>query len=186
MFKQTPAPYVLQHTETGLRIRGGLEKWSYNFFTFTTPIDFEMRAEAYHDAQAGLSLTLSNSTSHTFQALYGYFAGRLFALGNVAADTTVTKILSMSQIQEQELFETSQLRTMLKNLSGNGRLPFWQHMQSELSKYVLTMVHQTYNGREDLFVLVGWMPANGIDIDLTPSGHIGDSVTLVTWAIPVQ
>jgi hypothetical protein len=186
LFKQTPAPYVLQHTDTGLQIQGALEKWSYNFFTFATPLDFEMRAEAYHDAQTGLSLTLSNPSPHALQAIYGYFAGRLFPLGKVAADTTVTKTLNMAQIQEQELFDTGKLRTMFENLSGNGRLPFWQQMQSELSKYLLTRVHQTYNGREDLFVLVGWMPANGIDIHLKPSGHIGDSVTLVTWAVPVQ
>jgi hypothetical protein len=185
-YKQTPAPYILQHTDTEQRVQGTLDKWSYNFFTFSTSLDFQMSARAKHDAQEGLSLAFENPTPHKLNATYGYFAGRLFPLGTIATDATTTISLSTSKIQEQKLFDTAQLRTLFATISDTTRLPFWQQIQQELTKYLLTNIQQTYNEREDLLVLVGWIASPLIEAQFTHSGVIGASATLVTWAIPVE
>jgi hypothetical protein len=186
LYKQTPAPYVLRHTDTGLRISGELNKWSYNFFTFTTPIDFQMKAEAHHAKNEGLQLVFDNPTPQSLMAAYGYLAGKLFALGPIAAETTVTKSFSQTVVQTQKLFDSGSLQALLEPDRTLGQLPFWRRIQQNLLKHVLMAVHETYNGREDVLVLVGWMPSDVLELNFASSGHVGDSVTLVTWVVPVQ
>lgn len=184
--QQTPEPYVLQESERGLRIHGTLEKWSYNFFRFSSSFEFPIRAEAQYKAEEGLHLNLENHTPYQLKSVYGYFAGRIFPIGNIPTDSTVTKSLKVAAIQAQEPLDSSQLQNLLQSIPENGSLPFWQRMQRDLTKALFGNIQKTYEQREDLLILTGWMSSALLEADLADPDNIGVSAAYVTWAIPME
>jgi hypothetical protein len=118
--------------------------------------------------------------------VYGYFAGRIFPIGDISTDSTITKSLKVAVIQAQEPLDSSQLQNLLKAIPENGSLPFWQRVQRDLSKDLFGNIQKTYEQREDLLILTGWMSSALLEADLANPDNIGVSAACVTWAIPIE
>jgi hypothetical protein len=181
-----PGSYQLYAHDSGQRVKGLSEKWSYNFFMVQSTFEFPISGQARFDEQ-NLHLTIKNVTPHKLIDCQVYFKNRLFPLSDdILPDTEYTKNITRSEIEKQELFDAQQAEKTAKSSNTSISSSFLQRMQKSLAKDVFIAVHSQYPSEQETLYLIGWVHSGIIQADFTKSGIVGEDLTLITWEIPVD
>ena len=182
--KRVPGPYVLHLSDSGQRISGVLEKWSYNFFMIAPPVDFPVVGQALMDEQR-LRLRIENRTPYQIVDCWVYFQSRVFVLGDILPNTEQIKDIPQADINSREPFTEQEAELLIKSPHPSSSLSFLKMMQKELAKDALLAVQSKYGSGQNTLCLIGWIPSGILQAGFGKAGISGENLTLIAWEIPV-
>ena len=205
-----PKAYQIHQSGKGQEVRGWSGDWRSQFFQLSATIGFPLSAEARLN-EKGLELQLRNGSKATVQDAVLYFQQGLYLFGKMPADEERQYHIALADIRENRAFDpnkfvreqytasepeevsgqdsrmTAFLREIFRKLFARPNASMYvPAMQKKLLPDVLDAVHASYQARSDVLCLVGWMPESPINMDMSQSGAKGESLTLLTWEIPLQ
>ena len=181
--KKTPDHYVVYETNSGQHIQGFSEKWSHNFFTLKVKLEFPILSQARF-AEQELHIMINNMTPHSITDCWGYFDQQFFFLDDIMPGEKQVKTIAQSKMLTEKLLEL-EAEQFVSNLVLKDSSPL-STMQRELTKDILRTVHATYQDRQDVLYLIGWIESGIIQTSFSGPGIIGEDLTLITWEIPVS
>lgn len=182
--KKIPNAYRLHENNTGQRILGFSENWSYNFFTIPLKVEFPVVGQGHLD-EKGLHITIDNITSHKIVDCRVYFDNRLLFLGNILPNKKQVKHIPRSIIRRKELFDNQETELFSANSKTGGGSSFLKTMQKDLAKSILRAVQSTSQSRRNSLYIIGWIESGIVKADFSKTEISGNDLTLLTWEIPV-
>ncbi|GAK58411.1 hypothetical protein U27_05385 [Candidatus Vecturithrix granuli] len=183
--KSTPQNFMIYEQEGAQYISGTSEQWVPGFFMAQTALEFPMLTEARHDHQ-GLQLTINNMTPYAISNCWAYVDNRLFALGDVAADSAFTFSTSKSEFEQTPMLDEQSLRQFVQEFRVNGVSSATKTIQKGLFKTALREMQAKYQTTQHIISVLGWIQSNVIQAHFTQPGILGDDLTLLTWEIPLN
>jgi hypothetical protein len=180
--KKTPDPYVVYATNSEQHIQGFSEKWSHNFFTLNVKLEFPILSQARFDAE-DLHIMINNMTPHSIKDCWGYFDQQFFFLDEIMPGDKQVKTIAQSAMVTEKLLTELETEQFISNLAMKDLVTT---MQRGLIKDILGTVQATYQDRQDVVYLIGWIESGIIQARFTGPGIIGEDLTLITWEIPIS
>lgn len=180
----TPQDFRLYEQESQQYITGALAQWTPGFFETHTALEFPMTGQARSD-NGGIELSIHNMSSYTLDAGWGYYDNRLFPLGTIAADATLTLAFSQTDLENALNVDDHQLGQIIPNIQLGRVSSALQKMQKDLFPLAVVQIHSQYQDNQEVLYVFGWIPSGLLPAHFTQSGIAGDELTLLTWEIPV-
>lgn len=183
--KSTSQNFTIHEREGAQYISGTSEQWSPGFFMAQTALEFPMLSEARRDHQ-GLQLAINNMTPYSISNCRAYVDNRLFALGDVAADSAFTFSISTSELEQTPMLDEQSLRQFVQEFQANGASSAAEAIQKDLFNTVLREIQAKYQAEHKNISVFGWIQSGVIQARFTQPGISGDDLTLLTWDIPLK
>jgi hypothetical protein len=183
--KKTPDQYVVYETNSGQHIQGSSEKWSHNFFTLNVKLEFPIVGQARFEAQ-DLHLMIDNMTPHSITGCWGYFDRQLFFLDEIIPGEKQVKTIAQSAMLTKNFLTEPETEQFVSNPGSHNASSLLNRMQQGLIQDILRTVDATYQDRQDVLYLLGWIESGIIPTSFSEPGIIGEDLTLITWEIPVS
>ncbi|MDY0091739.1 MAG: hypothetical protein RBT80_03470 [Candidatus Vecturithrix sp.] len=183
--KSAPQNFTIQEQEGAQYISGISEQWFPGFFMAQTALEFPMLSEVHRDHQ-GLQFAITNMTPYSISKCWAYVDNRLFALGDVAADSAFTFSISESEFEQTPILDEQSLRQFVQEFQANGASSAAKAIQKALFNTALREIQAKYQTESKNISVFGWIQSGVIQARFTQPGISGDNLTLLTWDIPLK
>ncbi len=183
--KSASQNFTIQEQEGAQYISGISEQWFPGFFMAQTALEFPMLSEVHRDHQ-GLQFAITNMTPYSISNCWAYVDNRLFALGDVVADSAFTFAMPESKFEQTPMLDEQSLRQFVQEFRVNGVSSAAEAIQKDLFNTVLREIQAKYQTESKNISVFGWIQSGLIQARFTQPGISGDNLTLLTWDIPLK
>ncbi len=180
-----PNYYELVETESGPHIKGKIKKWSHNFFSIETRMEFPVRGTATWN-ERDLNLIIENRSRFEIVDCLIYFDERFIELNDIRRNEHRVLNIPRKDIDRRNRFDGIHEDLYAGRERRDGSPGFLRGLQNSLGKDISSNIRA--GSKEDLknIQMIGWIRSGIIDPEFKEKGITGEGVTLIHVEIPLR